>query len=64
MGILNDKLMASLQIIRAELKPAYGAAYDGGNISYYSCGGSCKDECGWSRCQGDCDGTSEGWVGL
>ena len=62
MGILNDMLMNSLQVIRAELKPAYGAAYEGWNISYYSCGGSCKDECGWSRCQGDCDGTSEGWV--
>ena len=64
MGILNDKLMASLQVIRATLNPAYGVAYDGGNISYYGCGGSCEGGCGWSRCQGDCDGTSEGWEGL
>ena len=64
MGILNDLLMNSLQVIRAELKPSYGATYDGGNISYYSCGGSCEGGCGLSRCQGDCDGTSEGWEGL
>ena len=61
MGILSDKLMASLQVIRTSLQPACAEAYGGISISYYSCGGSCKGGCGWSRCQGDCDGTAEGW---
>ena len=61
MSILNDALMNSLQAVRASLQPACVGACDGIGISYYSCGGSCEGGCGWSRCQGDCDGTAKGW---
>ena len=63
MGVLNDMLMASLQVIRERFQPVCVEATSGINISYY-CNGNCEGNCGWSRCQGDCDGTAEGWEGL
>ncbi|MBR1486712.1 MAG: hypothetical protein IJ597_05610 [Synergistaceae bacterium] len=56
--------MNSLRIIREKFQPTCAEAYDGVNISYYSCGGSCEGGCGWSPCQGDCEGSVEGWEGL
>ena len=64
MGILNDTLMDMLKGIQESFRLSSAEAYDGVNISYYSCGGNCEGSCGWSRCQGDCDGTAEGWEGL
>ncbi len=51
MGILNDMLMNSLQVIREKFQPAYVGATSGMNISYFA-------SCGWS-CSGGCEGDCE-----
>ena len=51
MGILNDMLMNSLQVIRSKFQPACVGANGGMNISYFA-------DCNWS-CSGDCSGDCE-----
>ena len=61
MGVLNDMLMASLQVIRERFQPVCVEATGGMNISYFadcywSCGGSCE-----SGCDGDCTDECSGY---
>lgn len=60
MTLSKDELV-SIELILGNLRINLGEFMNQANEYQYSAGCG-KNECGWSLCQGDCDGSCEGWT--